>query len=330
VRFFSPALGEACRKHIREFDLVYCMATFTYPLWPAARAAAAAGVPYVVSPRGSFMERALEQKPFKKRLWLRFVERTLTNGAAAIHCTSDLEAEQTAKCGFTPACFTIPNGCDLSPLTNPPRRGALRRELGLEESQPLSLFVGRLHPEKGLAAAITAFAEVVKLIPEAHLAIIGPDAGEGPALRQLSTTLGIQESVSFTGMLTGDRLAEAYADADLFALLSWRENFGMAAIEAMAAGCPTLLSSNVGIARAVNESGAGIVVDPKVDAVSKEWARLLRSDSLAEMGRRARQLVFDNFAIDAVAARMLEEFRKIQNLRAKSGPREGRVVAPSA
>jgi glycosyltransferase involved in cell wall biosynthesis len=330
LRFFSPALGDACRKRIRDFDLVYCMATFTYPFRPAAKAASAAGVPYVVSPRGSFMKRALEQKAFKKRLWLQFVERKLTNGAAAIHCTSDLEAEQTARCGFAPACFTIPNGCDLSPFTHLPSRGALRRRLGLTESQPLSLFVGRLHPEKGLDAAIAAFAEVVNLIPEAHLAIVGPDAGQGLALRQLAVRLGIQENVSFPGMLTGERLLEAYTDADLFVLLSWRENFGMAGIEAMAAGCPTLLSNNVGIARAVNESRAGVVVHPEADALSKEWARLLRSDSLAEMGLRARRMVFDNFAIDAVAARMIGEFRKILDLRVESGIRADQGVCPTS
>ena len=113
--FYSPELSRKCDAAVSGFDGVYIAATWTYPMLAGARAAHRSGVPYVVSPMGSFMHWSMSQKAWKKRIYLRCFERGAMEHACAIHCTSDLEAEQTRRYGFSPL-FVVPNAVQAPPM----------------------------------------------------------------------------------------------------------------------------------------------------------------------------------------------------------------------
>ena len=95
--YWSPTLGAALNAQVAKFDVVHTHAVFLWPLWAAARAARRANVPYVVSPRG-MLERELvaRRNPLLKALWLAAIERQNLEQAAAIHVTSEREADEAA------------------------------------------------------------------------------------------------------------------------------------------------------------------------------------------------------------------------------------------
>lgn len=313
--FYSPDLGRACHDQIQQFDIVYLCGTWTYPFLACSSSCRRATVPYVISPRGSFMAWSMEQKKLKKRIYLELVERRYLDEAAVLHCTSKLELDQMKRWNFCPPIRLIPNGIDLTPFRALPQRGKLRMLLAIPDSAPVALFSGRLHKEKRLDRIIGAFSHVLAEIADAHLVIMGQEEdGSGMLAKKLAIDLGISDSVHFTGMLTDVDLTQAYADADILVLLSRRENFGMSAVEGMAAGLPLLLSSDVGIGDHVKREKAGFVVPGDSFEVEKAWIFLLRSAQLrSEMARAGLNLAFNYYSSEAVAKQMLGLFQEVAN-----------------
>jgi glycosyltransferase involved in cell wall biosynthesis len=319
--FYAPDLGRACWQHMGQFDIVYICGTWTYPLLPAAKAARKANIPYIIAPHGSFMTWSMQQKWLKKRLYLLLVERGYMNNAAALHCTSNLELEQIKQWRFRPPAVLIPNGVDLSLFKKSHFPGPLRQSLGIPSSALVSLFVGRLHKEKRLDRIIDAFAKVAIAIPEAHLIVVGPDEDQSGLLAQEQVRqLGILDRVHFPGLLSTQEVLQAYTDADLLVLLSYRENFGMVAVEAMAAGLPILISSDVGIAREVKQYGAGIVVDADSPQVEEAWKDMLLSpEKRRQMVEAGARLAWDRFSYQSVARQMLGLFNQVIDAQHNTG-----------
>ena len=114
--FYSPLLQKACESTIINFDLVYIAGSWTHPVHSTASCAYKNRVPYVISPRGSFMNWAMNEKKLKKHVYLELIERKWINRASSIHVTSLLEERQLEQWGFKPEVFRIPNGIRLSPV----------------------------------------------------------------------------------------------------------------------------------------------------------------------------------------------------------------------
>jgi glycosyltransferase involved in cell wall biosynthesis len=131
-------------------------------------------------------------------------------------------------------------------------------------------------------------------------------AGSGDAsfergVRRDATRLGLGDSVYWAGFLSGGEKLAALADADLFVLPSYSENFGIAVVEAMAAGLPVVISDRVGIYREVAAAGAGLVVPCEQEAVADAVLRLAVDSALrGELGARGRELARRRFSIAAM------------------------------
>jgi len=146
-------------------------------------------------------------------------------------------------------------------------RNAIRQRLGYEGKVILAL--GRLARNKGYDLLIEAFSVVASRIPEAclHLAVGGttPNPTEQKILDDLKAqvvTLGLTERVKFGGFVADAELADYYRAADVFALSSRYEPFGMTAIEAMACGTPTIITTHGGLYRAVTFGRHALYADP--------------------------------------------------------------------
>ena len=93
--YWSPALGQALRHEIGKFDLVHLHSVFLWPTWAAARAARNVGIPYVLSPRGMLVKDLIARRSrFAKSAWIRLIERSNVERAAALHLTSPLEGAE--------------------------------------------------------------------------------------------------------------------------------------------------------------------------------------------------------------------------------------------
>ena len=203
----------------------------------------------------------------------------------------------------------VPNGVDPGEFAAEPVPGVFRARWDIPADVPLILFLGRLHARKGVHYLIDALVH----LPDAWLAVVGPDEGQGAALRDRAVRLGVDGQVVFTSLLTGtDKLAALY-DADVLALPAVGEGLPMVALEAMMAGLPVALSEGCHLPEAIS-AGAGVALDVLDEAVIAAALQPLLADAALRqtMGERGRQLVLSHFTWDAVVAEMLQVYRASQ------------------
>lgn len=308
--YWSPPLGRALRDRIREFDVVHTHAIYLWPLWAAARRARAAGVPYVVSPRG-MLEKALIERhsTLAKALLIGMIEKGVLERAAAIHVTSRREAEEIEAFGFDlPPVVEIPNGVDVETASAP--------SLEPGDGLPLryALFLGRVSWKKGLDRLIASLPHV----PELSLVIAGPDdRNYRLGLEKLAQRVGVADRTCFVGPVTGSRKAALITGATCLVLASYSENFGNVVLEAMAAGCPVVVTEEVGIADIVRDCDAGLVVPGRPDALGSAMA-LLAADEVRrrQLGERGRAAAHTRFGWDIVAQSMEALYASVLDERA--------------
>jgi glycosyltransferase involved in cell wall biosynthesis len=281
--FYAPDLKRACRRRAPDFDVTYIYGIWNYPAIAAGSACRKQDAPYIVSPRTGLMKWPMQQRWLRKQVFLRLFGWRYLHGAWAMHYTTDIEKQEAEQFGVRTPGFVVPNCMDFSEFDQLPETGGFRSRLGVSPETRLVLFLGRIEPRKGVDLSMRAFAQVRKSVPDCHFAIAGPgDEGYVDQLSELSIDLGIQDATTFTGYVDSTERIGALVDADVFILTSHTENFAMAAVEAMAAETPILLSDEVGVAPAADKAEAGLSVSLSEDVIAEALNRLLSSSSLRE------------------------------------------------
>ena len=211
--------------------------------------------------------------------------------------------DELTTAGYEPSrIHDLPNGVPV------PRRAWQRRA---EWSRaPHAMFVGRLAPEKNLAALIDAWPIVLRSHPHARLTLVGEGPERAPLearARALGLPLGPGLSVDMPG--ASDRVEDLLRTADLFVLPSIEEGMSIALLEAMALGVPVVASSIPGNRRLVADFKHGRLADPHPQALARtivdQWSAF---DRAFHMSRAARSRVEQGFSITAVARRHLDLF----------------------
>ena len=242
--------------------------------------AAWAGIPYVLEPLGMYLPRF--RSLGKKRVFDAAIGRRLAARATRVIATSELERRELAGAGLDPKRIAVrPNG--FPAVTRNGAREGLRNRLHLARDEPLLLYVGRISYKKGLDLLVEALAD----LPDAHLAVVGPDDRDGTleTLRSITARRGLESRVHLLGPLGPDGLGSIYADADVFVLPSRNENFGNVAAEAAAAGTPVVLTDRCGVAELLQDRAA-LVVRCAVPAIRDALGRLLDDPELRrKLGR---------------------------------------------
>lgn len=192
----------------------------------------------------------------------------------------------------------IAPGADLRRY-RPGDQRAARAELGLDRSETVVTFVGRIQPLKAPDVLLRAVSEILRPGPGAaadgsatasrlRVLVVGGPSGSGlerpESLIALADQLGIADRVTFLPPQPPDRLAEVYRASDVVAVPSYSESFGLVAVEAQACGIPVVAARVGGLGVAVRDGETGILVDGHRTG---DWAAALRSLT-ADPGRRAR------------------------------------------
>lgn len=282
---YSGSLARWLHERVAEYDVVHVHGVFSHPCLAAARACRAQDRPYVVRPLGTLDPWSLRQNALRKRLFLRLGGERMLRDAAAIHYTTEAErllVEQR---------FRLERGVVI-PLAVPDtliarRDTAFRRpHFASDPDTRYVLFLGRLHPKKRPDLLIDAFAHVAGRDRGATRLVFAGVGENGyiEHLRARAHALDIGSAVHFAGWVSGTEKSAVLAHADLFALLSEQENFGLAVAEAMNFKVPVLISDRVNLADHVKRAGAGWVVPLDVDAVAEALAEILADR--AERNRR--------------------------------------------
>ena len=310
---FSPSFTKAVRKQIKSFDLVHIHTLWSFPEWITSYYCQRAGVPYLVRPCGMLASHCLSYGTLQKKIYSFLVERKNLNRAEAIHFTTQEEKNQSSGFGLTSKSAVIPLGLNLTDYSNLPPRGEFRKTHPSLQGKKIILFLGRMTVRKGLDLMIQVFAQVVKKVKDAHLVIAGPDdEGYGKELKSWIQQQDIDHQVTLTGFLEGRQTFALLRDSDVFCLPSYHENFGIAVIEAMAAGLPVVISDQVNLHLEIQKAQAGFVTPCQADAVTSALCQLLNDEPLCRtMGENGKKLVREKYQWDIVADEVIELYERI-------------------
>lgn len=310
----SRPLTRWLARHIGDYNLVHIHALFSYATSAAANLAIKNRVPYIIRPLGALNRWGMEnRRRLLKQLSFRFVERRILTNAASIHYTSRQEKLEAELAGVTTTPVVIPLGIDTSLFQSGETAARFYNRFPIAEGRQIILFLSRLDPKKGLDILLRAFREVHAAHPASLLVMAGDGKREFVAgLKELAAELGIDEHVVWTGFLGGDDKTAALSAASLFALPSYSENFGIALVEAMAAGLPCVLSDQVGIAPDVDEFQAGSVVPCEDAALASALKQLLAdADLRRRFGENAVRLANARFSIEAMTGSLVKLYTTI-------------------
>ena len=308
---YSRPLARWLEKAVGSYDLLHVHAIFSYASTRAMSTARRYGVPYLNRPLGQLCEWSLRQRAWKKRAYLALVERTNLNAAAAIQYMTEQEQQEALPLGLCTPSFVAPHGIDL-PALLPAARAQLRQRLGLPTDAKIVLFLSRVHPKKGLELLIPALAQL--LDEPIYFALVGnaePPDYEADVAGMLAAA-GLTARTRRVPFATGEWKQILLQGADVFALTSHSENFGIAVVEAFAAQLPVVVTPGVALADQVRRHQLGEVAPLEVAGIAAALrSQLAQAARRVEVGRAARQLVEAEYAWPAVAARISAEYERI-------------------
>lgn len=323
VGFVGRALGASIMAGQGRIDVIH-----SHGLWTAASVLPAMsgllGAHVVASPHGMLDPWALRQGATKKRFALGTYERIHLSRASCIHALTHHEADQIHQLGFrTPVCV-IPNGVDIP--TDDFGVAANRRSRPSGRRCTL-LFLGRVHPKKGLDFLMRIMQELGKeeaghrLLMRWQLIVAGPDElGTIGALKEICRTLHLDGTVSFVGPVYGLDKRTLLRDADAFVLPSLSEGLPMAVLEAWACGVPVLMTDACNLEVGFQAGAAmRLPTDLRSAAVALAAFLDLSDAQRRQMGERGAALVNEIYTWESVADKFLEVYGWISGLREKPG-----------
>jgi len=298
-RLGRSSLNTASR-YIEQADVVHIHALWCTSNPQVSSLARSHDTPWVVSIHGMLDDWSMAVRGLKKRLYLRTIIRGMLSGAASILATAEEERRQAAK--WLPRDpDVIPLVMDMEPYASLPGPELAREKFGTGD-EPVALFLSRVHEKKSIETLIDAAALLQHRGTPIRLLIAGTgDDGYLQSMKQRARDKQVSDRVEFLGMVVGDLKLSLYAMADLFALATQQENFGLVYPEAMLCGTPVITTRGTDIWRELQEAGMSIV-DRTPDAFADGMATLLHDRSaLPPLGLRGREFVQQWLAPDGIA-----------------------------
>jgi glycosyltransferase involved in cell wall biosynthesis len=306
---FSLQVVKEIWRNINNYDLVHITAIWNFPVLVGSIISLIKKKPYLISPRGSIYRETIEIKSsiFKKMYFWLFAKHYL-NKSNAIHFTTEDEEEKvTAYLKLKARQFVIPNGIDLEEIKS------MEQSAESNAYENYILILGRIDRKKGFDILIPSFAKICQDNNDIKLVIAGDDTTTyAQGVRKMIDDWKIGERIIFTGQVAGGYKWNLYKNALMFVLPSYSENFGNVIIEAMACGCPVVISNKVGVYNEVAENNAGIIVETNSNSVVEGMNKLLNEINLRnQIAINGKSMVKQYYDINKVADQMIDQYRKI-------------------
>ena len=318
---FYRQVSQWARDNDSDFDLVH--SHYWLSGWLGRRLGQLWGVPWVhmAHTLGRVKDRDRPEGAARESDQRIAVELEIVRSGNRLIAPTPQEVEDLAYLyGADRSCIdVVPLGVDLQRF-QPRDAGPLRKRLGLAENERVILFTGRLERLKGVETAIRALPLLPAGAGPRRLLVAGADSSNGlheaggfvserARLEALTVELGVADEVTFLGAIQHQELPLYYSLADVCAVPSYSESFGLVALEAQACGTPVIASRVGGLAHVVVDGQTGFTIrahDPAAYAarlgelLGDEPLRTRMGSSAVEHARR--------YTWDATAGRLLEVY----------------------
>lgn len=302
---YSPGLRAALMSS--DADVGHLHVLWMYTSVAIRRWAQARACPYMTSIHGMLDPWALSNSGFKKRLALALYEQKSLAAARCLQVLSMGELDAVRAFGSRQPVCVIPNGVALPADTEPVDIG-LDPELqeARRKGQRILIYLGRLHPKKGLPNLIAAFAKASAASRDWVLAIAGWDqAGHVEDLRKQIAELGLERAVLLLGAKYGDEKSAFLRCADAFVLPSFSEGLPMGVLEAWSYRKPVLMTPACNLDIGF-QAGAAVRIDTEPKSIAMGLNTLMSQTEAerVQMGGSGRALVEQHFSWPSIATQM--------------------------
>jgi glycosyltransferase involved in cell wall biosynthesis len=315
---FAPSMIWRAYQAVRAADFVSLHSLYSFPVLLGFVAARLHRKPYGLWLHGVLSEPQQRVSIRKKRLYDRAFARRIIKHASILFYSGIRERKEAEKTFVLQTrkptakgspSVVIPDGFDASEFADLPPRGSFRRRFLSGDSGPLILFLARLNPKKGLDLLAQAMAIVSARVPNARLAVVGlPDPPSFESqVRQWLREANVESKTVLTGKVDSGTKLQAFADADVYVLLSQAENFGFSIFEAMASRLPVVVSDTLEFSSEISAVHAGFAVKREPAEAAAAIVDVLQNPELQrEMGKNGARLAqrypLENTAINVERA----------------------------
>lgn len=243
---YNPEIINYLKKNLCFFDIIILHNYRSYQNAMLIKYAKIYSIPYCLDSHGMLLP--MWDKLILKRLFDFIWGNKILIGAARFIVANPEEQQQYVKIGIdSKKTSIIPRGIDISIYNTFITDNSFRKKYNIGADTFLILFLGRIHPIKGLDLLINAFSRLTKTFKNTLLVIAGPDEGYLSTLQNIISQNNIEKKVLFTGHLYTDDKVMAFQTADLVVVPSYYESFGNVVIEVMASKTPLLISNKCSI-----------------------------------------------------------------------------------
>jgi glycosyltransferase involved in cell wall biosynthesis len=306
---YSDRLLPWLRANARRYSAILIHGLWQYHGLAAWQVLRGTDIPYFVFAHGMldpWFKRRYPLKHLKKQLYWPWAEYRVLRDARAVLFTTEEERLLARQSFNRYRVNEAVVGFGISDPRIGDRTVFLRRYPELQGKR-IVLFLGRLHVKKGCDLLIDAFADAAHREPALRLVMAGPgDESYRATLVRQAESLGVAERICWTGMIQGDLKWSAYHSAEVFALTSHQENFGISVVEALACRLPVLISDKVNIWREIVAERGGLVSEDTPAGARNLLDRWLDLSAIERerLGANGLACFRKHFHIDATTARL--------------------------
>ena len=293
--------------NLSAYDLVHIHGLFSHVNSMAGRLCRQHKIPYLVTLHGMANKYGMRHKPIRKFISFNLFERQLLERAAFVHLTSEHEETDFSKFNIKtttriihPGVKTVMKGNKIAP-----------HDLGIPNDAPICIFMGRLHPIKNIESIFSALGE--SGLENHHLLMCGQgDAHYEEKLKYFAHQCGVENRIKWLGFVGEEDKFNLLASSDVFIQPSFSESFGMAAIEAAAAGVPCVLSHHVANGKNLETASIATLVHTSSDSIAAGIvsATKLKND---QFSLKSMAYIQKHYSLSSVAKSMADLYNQIIN-----------------
>jgi glycosyltransferase involved in cell wall biosynthesis len=322
---YHSALLPWLKKNLSRFDVIILNGLWQYQgyaLWKAAKVPKTP--PYYIFPHGMldpwFQKPSVRPvKAFRNWLFWKLIQHRVIHDAAGLLFTCE-EERRLARLPFQPYLpkqeLVVGLGLPAAPKYHTGMKTAFAEKCPALGDNNYFLFLGRIHPKKGVDLLIKAYATLCRSTgsrPVPRLVIAGPglESPYGQKMQKLAADIGPANSIFWPGMLAGDAKWGALFHCEASVLPSHQENFGISVVETLACGRPVLISNQVNIWREIQEAGAALVQDDSLAGTTRlflDWSKL-STDAWSNMAAKAIPCYQRHFSLHSATDNLLKAIR---------------------